>query len=208
MPSFRPYAEEPANSIYTLLFCDDLDPYRHNPTPPRGYPWDALFAEEDDVAALQEIVSDRQLEARLKLLAYQRLRAANQPIENRELLAVVVEVGLDDGLDVIAAYADGTARYINQSGKMIFWESPEAESRALIQQLYTASVNIVSKIGAWDGERLPPPERGQLRLSFLVSDGLYFGQGPVEVLFGDALAGPALQAALALVQFLTEKTSR
>ena len=39
------------------------------------------------------------------------------------VLGVIVEVGLDEGLDVLASYQDGTARYINYTGKMILWGS-------------------------------------------------------------------------------------
>jgi hypothetical protein len=41
------------------------------------------------------------------------------------------------------------------------------------------------------------------RISFLVADGLYFGEAPLNNLFNDPLAAPALQAATALMQFLT-----
>jgi hypothetical protein len=44
-----------------------------------------------------------------------------------------------------------------------------------------------------------------LRISFLVSNKLYFGEGPIDVLFNDGLAGPALLAATNLMKYITEK---
>lgn len=51
------------------------------------------------------------------------MKAASTQPAKKELLAVIIEVGLENGLDVLASYANGTARYINQSGKMIIWEN-------------------------------------------------------------------------------------
>src|SRR5262245_61442975 len=42
--------------------------------------------------------------------------------------------------------------------------------------------------------RRPPPTGDLVRLSFLVSDGLYFGEGSYEVLIDDPAGGPALTA--------------
>ena len=38
-----------------------------------------------------------------------------------------------------------------------------------------------------------------------MSDGLYFGEGPIDVMFKDQMAGPALNAAGGLMKFLTEQ---
>lgn len=39
-----------------------------------------------------------------------------------------------------------------------------------------------------------------------MSDGLYFGEGAIEVLFNDQMANPALTNATELMRYLTEKT--
>jgi hypothetical protein len=129
-----------------------------------------------------------------------------QPVK-KELFAVIVEVGLDMGNDVLASYKDGTARYINQSGKIIIWEISDERSDFLTSELFYESENIVKQIGPWDGQaRLAPPAKGLARISFLMSDGLYFGQAPMDDLFHDALSGPALNAATLLMQHITEKS--
>ena len=43
-------------------------------------------------------------------------------------------------------------------------------------------------------------------MTFLVSDGLYFGEGPMKIMERDPLAKPLLKAATALLLKLVEKT--
>ena len=121
-------------------------------------------------------------------------------------MAVIVEVGLDGGLDVLASFRNGTARYINQTGKILVWESTtDPKANDLTNDLFAKSQQIVNKIGPWDKPRKPSPTRGNTRITFLVSDGLYFGEAPTSVLFSDQLASPALTSATLLMQYLTEK---
>lgn len=126
--------------------------------------------------------------------------------KKKELLAVIVEVGLDNGLDALASFNDGTARYINQTGKILVWETTDEKSMELTQDLFLKSQNIVNQIGAWDKPRRPAPTKGNVRITFLVSDGLYFGEGPINVLFNDPMASPALTSATNLMKYLTEKS--
>ena len=133
------------------------------------------------------------------------LRAAGEPIEEKELLGVIVEVGMDDGLDALASYKDGTGRYINYTGKMIISEAPDDVLIDITAQLFRDSMSIVQRIGPWDGARKPHPVKGKVRITFLVSDGLYFGEGPINVLFNDAMAAPALSSATALMNYMTNR---
>jgi hypothetical protein len=118
-----------------------------------------------------------------------------------------VEVGLDDGLDVLASFNNGTARYINQSGKILVWETTtDTKANELTQDLFAKSQQIVNQIGPWEKPRKSHPTRGNTRITFLVSDGLYFGEAQTDVLFSDQLASPALATATRLMQYLTEKS--
>jgi hypothetical protein len=198
-----PYLDQSTNTIYELLFCDQIDLYKNNNS--QSYPWNILLSETVYTSDLQKITTDASVETRAKILAYNRLRASGQRITKRELLAVVVEVGLDNGLDVLASYEDGSARYLNHSGKVLIWQTKSVQSNNLIANLFSDSLSIVSQIGPWNNPRRPYPTEGNVRITFLVSDGLYFGEGPINVLFNDSLAGPALQSATKLMQYLTEK---
>src|SRR4030095_4928684 len=123
-----PYKEDSTNLIYELLFCDNLDLYKENSTSKENYPWNVLFADPPKTVDLQKIILDYDAESRVKLLAYNKLRSIGTDVEKKDLQGVIVEVGLDDGLDVLASYKDDTARYINHTGKMIIWEAKDQVS--------------------------------------------------------------------------------
>ena len=206
---YSPYNDSATNIIYNLLFCDNLALYKANTQPPYSYPFDILFSETSKISDLQKIIDDASVDPRVKMLAYnQQLAMGNKP-DKKELLAVIVEVGLDRGLDVLASFRNGTARYINQTGKVLIWETTEDVSvNEMTNDLFSKAADIVNQIGPWDKPRKPHPAKGSMRLSFLVSDGLYFGEGAMDTLFADKLAGPTLSAATSLMQYLTQKSSQ
>ena len=205
-PLTGPYQDQSTNFIYNLLFCDDLNLYKEKTQSPYTYPFDILLSDVSTNSDLQAIINDASVETRIKILAYNRLRAIDHLPDKKELLAVIVEVGLENGLDTLASFNDGTARYINQSGKILVWEAADARSTELMQDLFSKSQNIVSQIGPWDKARRPAPTQGNVRITFLVSDGLYFGEGPIDTFFNDPMAKPALMSAAYLMKYLTEKS--
>ncbi|BAV05768.1 hypothetical protein SAMN05421788_10889 [Filimonas lacunae] len=201
-----PYNDETANIIYNLLFCDDFQLYKDCTEPPYTYPMDVLFAETPDIDALQQLVALPEADPRVQVLACNRLLAAGQPYEQKQLFAVIIEIGLENGLDTLASFYDGTARYINQTGKILVWENFEDETaNDITSALFEHSAEVVNKIGPWDQPRKPQPAVGHARLTFLVSDGLYFGEAPASVFFNDQLAGPVLNSATQLLQYITAK---
>jgi len=204
--SKKTFKDSSVDLIYELLFCDNIDLYKKNTKQTDIYPWDILFSEPPDTSGLKRVLEDDNAESRIKILAYNQFTSRGQKIDKKELLGVIVEVGLADGLDVLASFSDGTARYINQSGKIIVWETMNDNSNALTERLFKDSEQVVSQIGPWDKPRRKRPEKGMVRISFLVSDGLYFGEGPIEVLFNDPIASPALTTATEMMKFLTEKS--
>lgn len=205
--SIVPYKDSSANYIYNLLFCDNLNLYKEKTQQPYTYPFDILFSETSSIADLQKIIDDKNSDPRLKILAYNRQVAGGQKPIKKELLAVIVEVGLKNGLDVLASFKDGTARYINQTGKILVWETTDdISANKITNDLFGSSQNIVNQIGVWDKPRLPNPTKGNVRITFLVSDGLYFGEGPIDVLFEDKMANPALKSASELMKYITEKS--
>ena len=202
-PPVGPYKDAATNLIYNLLFCDNFNLYKTNTKHPLVYPFDVLFAENSTPAALQHIAAGHAAETRTRILAYNRLLSMGHKPDKKELLGVIVEVGLDEGLDVVASYQDGTARYINYTGKLVVWETTTAASAKLTKELFAQSELILSKLGPWNHPRRPHPAKGNARITFLVSDGLYFGEGPVDAFFNDQMAGPALNAAGELMKYVT-----
>jgi len=199
-----PYKEDSTNNIYELLFCD-YELYKNGAHNKETYPWNILFADVYDSKEVNSIIENNNTESRIKVLAYKAKAVNDEIIQSKDLLAVIVEVGLEEGLDVLASFRDGTARYINYSGKILVWENEDEISLELTKQLFDNSNRIVQQIGPWDEPRKPHPEKGIVRISFLVSDKLYFGEGPMSVLFNDQLAGPSLLAATHLMKYITEK---
>jgi len=193
------YPDPAIDRIYDLLFCDNPELFRGGSN---DYPWNVLLADELNATHIEKVLDDDELETRPRIVAANLLRSLGKPVEDKQLFGVIVEVGLDEGLDTLAAYEDGTARYINYTGKMIVWETRTVVSDELIVDLFAAARNVVAQIGPWDEARLNRPKTGNVRLSFLVSDGLYFGEGPFEVLAQDAIGGPVIAAATKLMQFL------
>lgn len=200
----KPYQNESLNLIYNLLFCDDPELFKANSRDHSAYPWSILFSPNVNKEELIKILDDDQAESRVQILAANKLRARGDSINYQALLGMIIEVGMDEGLDVIAAYGDGSARYINYSEKLIVLEAQTEQSNALIDDLFNCGNDVIQKIGPWDKERLPAPQAGQVRLTFLVSDGLYFGQGPFDVLAEDPMGGPVIGAAAELMKYLTE----
>jgi hypothetical protein len=100
-----PYAQPEVNKIYNLLFCDDIALFK--PAKVEADWQQMLFDEKPDTGALLALAEDEGNESRVRALAYRRLRELGQRVPARKLLGTVIEVPLDNGLDVLAAYADG-----------------------------------------------------------------------------------------------------
>lgn len=202
----REAGNHPSTVFYELLFCDNIDLYKKHITQAELYPWKILFSESCTAGDLRTLINDPQTESRAKILAYRKLLTKGDRAVKKETLGVIVEVGLDVGTDVLAAYKDGTARYMNQSGKIIILEINDERSDFLISELFYESESIVKQIGPWDKqERLAPPAQGIARITFLIADRLYFLQAPMDDICHDSLSGPALNAATLLMHHITEK---
>ncbi|MEO7109513.1 MAG: hypothetical protein ABI183_03655 [Polyangiaceae bacterium] len=161
--------------------------------------------------ALLRITALPNLEARMTLQAWNALRSlghAPPPEVASYLYGVVVEVGMESGLDLLAAYSDFTARYWNYSGSGVAWERPSPSLNPHVKRVLDAGRAILPNIGVWESPRRPAPDFGVIRLSMLTPAGIAFGEGPFEVLAEDPMAGPLIDAATSLMQQLTELTRR
>jgi len=133
------------------------------------------------ITIFQSILAMPGLESRHHLQAWLFLRQLGvfPPAEKaKQVLGVVVEVGMDRGLDLVAAYPDHHARYYNFSGAGVVWEHPNNSLDKPIDDLLSAAIAAVKAIGPWDKERPAAPAAGQARINILTPSGLHFGQGP------------------------------
>lgn len=196
---YKPYVEPHVNFLYNLLFCDDISLFKKHNSTGESEQWLTVLADEPRINELRSIADNQNNEGRIRALAYNRLRAVGD-VPQKILLGVIVEVPLEGGLDVLAAFSEGGVRYLNQSGKVAIFEGEGNPVERLAKELVAVSQSVVNQIGPWDQQRLPPPKVGNVRMTFLVSDGLYFGEGPFGALKNDPMAGPVLAKAAQLLQ--------
>jgi hypothetical protein len=208
-------------SMRETVFGDmPLDEWLANSATTTSEPWvsfrnaraflkEGLNAEAEQ--ALLQIAAMPNLEARMTLQAWTALRSlghAPPPEVASYLYGVVIEVGMESGLDLLAAYSDFTARYWNYSGSGVVWERPSPSLNPHVKRVLDAGRAILPNIGVWEGPRRPAPDFGMIRLNMLTPAGIAFGEGPFEVLAQDPMASPLIDAGTALMQQLTELTRR
>jgi hypothetical protein len=163
------------------------------------------------VQALLSLLETPQLESRVVLQAWHTLRRLDQrPPEaiQKQLLGVVVEVGMPKGLDLLAAYADHHSRYYNFSGAGIVWERPNDTLDSSIDEVLTKGSAVVLMIGPWQEVRPPAPGAGQARINLLTPSGLHFGEGPLDILSKDPMGGAVLASAVRLMQKMIEVSGK
>ncbi len=197
-PSTTQLYNETAAALYNLLFCDG--PWEQYISLGEEFP--CLFSSPFDEKELLRLANNSQVESRTRVLAWRRLRELNKKPDHLDVLGVIVEYHLSapKGLDTLAFYRDGSARYINYTGKIgIVDKWPNERS---LQHLFDHADKIAQVIG-WTDKRLPPPSTEQIRITLLVNGYLYTGQGPADIMFKDDLGGPLLQEATQMLQTLT-----
>ena len=81
----------------------------------------------------------------------------------------------------------------------IFEGAPQEVVLAAKHWLTTAQP-VVDVIGPSGKPRQAPPEGDTVRVTFLVSDGLYIGEGPHDILMADPMGGLMINAAYAMLE--------
>lgn len=163
------------------------------------------------ITELQKITEMPGLESRHYLQAWHFLRqlGVNPPAEKaKTVYGVVVEVGMPNGADTIAAYLDGTARYLHNTGGGVIWERPDSSLDDQIQALLAAGQKVAGYIGPWEQERPGVPESGNVRLNMLTPSGLHFGYGGFKTLSEEPMGNAILSPATRLQQGLTSKNKQ
>lgn len=154
------------------------------------------------IAAWQAITSQPDTEARNVLQAWHLLRlhgvAPAEELAGR-VLGVVCEVAVGDQHDVLAGYADGSARYLNHAGGASVFDGGPPEVVARVADLLVAGQAVADAIGPWNEPGLPELPAGQTRFCMLTPGGFRFGQGPDDVLRDEVMAEPLYAAATALL---------
>lgn len=198
-----------AIQIYELLFCDDLHLYYQMNS---FFP--VLFSENPSEEELLKLANNKEVESRIRVLAYRRLKEMKIFPDTKEVLGVIVEYNQRDkhgkGLDTLAVYSDGNVRYINYTGKIVVVSGaePVAQLEPQIKEILSYAKQLTQVIGPWEKKRLPPPAPGNVRVTLLVNGDVYLGQGPDNVMFNDKLGAPLLHSMSVLLQQITQLNTK
>jgi hypothetical protein len=181
-----------------------------------GSPW-ALFAAAyadldnnpaDAQAHLQKILAIPDLESRVYLQAWHCLRGLGvipSAEASSEVKGIVIEVGLENGIDVVAAYSDHSARYFNYSGATIIWDTTDPQMDHYIDDLLNAANAIAIVTGPLDLPHPPLPRESMVIISILTYGGIHIGLGPMDSISIDPIGGLAIQNGIALMKALIER---
>jgi hypothetical protein len=200
-----------ADALRTLMFGDAAsDEWRpRDDQPASSEPW-LSFAEASTCAqsgdaegaarAWRRVTSMEGIEARHVLQAWHFLRGVGiEPSADHssEVLGVVAEVATENGHDLLAAYRDGSVRYLNVSGKVLVVEpgASDPQTDDAVRHWIGVGQGLARVVGVWDQPELPPLSKGDSRMMMLTPGGHRFGQGPAQALRQDPAAATFFDAA-------------
>jgi|SoiMethySBSTD1v2_1073268.scaffolds.fasta_scaffold36309_4 hypothetical protein len=152
------------------------------------------------VAALRQLLAAAK-ESRIRLWTWTALRHLGEAPEPERAAAVeglVVEVDSGRGVETLAAYADGTARYLLPGGAKFVWDAPDKRLAQPITDTLAAAGAIAADLplGRLAGE--PGPDHA--RVTLLTPAGPRAVEEPLADIASPVSArGPLFAAATALL---------
>ena len=186
--------------LYNCLFADDQR-FFENMKDLEALSW--IYAgEQASLERIRRICTDEGIESRVKFLAAHTALQQGIALEEKLYFGSILEVPMGGGYDILAFYADSRARYYNHAGSAIIYEGGIADVDAAIAKTNEVSKAICQVIGPWEGPRLEPPTGTLARFTYLNSDGLYFGQGPVAEMSKDRMGSVILGSGAELMSTL------
>ena len=160
------------------------------------------------VQELKHLADDSSQESRVRLWAWKALRDLGQAPDasiGTQVLGVVIEVPLDRGNDVLASYADGSVRYLNQSGKIGILEPGVPDVEPLVKAEIVEAQHVAAQLPLIPSE--PAPAQGAIRVTLLTIGGLRSIEAPMNAMGNPKHPGfPLFQAATKVLRAVTSKT--
>ena len=144
---------------------------------------------DEAVARLRGVLDMRGLETRTVLWTWSALRELGEKPDPKlayEVLGVVMEMPSGGGYDTLAAYVDGSARYLNFSGRAIFWDLQDTTIKALCRTFVDSTIPVSTR--AKPRTNLSLPSRGA-QVTLLTRSGIFVISDPPDAVVG---AGAAL----------------
>jgi hypothetical protein len=191
------FACQPMNVVVQRLNLDG------NPGPFQTFADAAALAKsgkkEEAKSRLHSILGLPNLETRMQLWVWSALRELGErpdPKSGKEVLGVVVEMPMRGAYDTLAAYQDGSARYLNYSGAAIFWDEHDVAIQSLCQRLIDSTIPESPRSLPRQDTMLP---KSGSQVTLLTRSGIYVISEPPQsvVTAGSALMLELMQRAKA-----------
>ena len=194
------------DDLYDSLFADDPDVF----TKLKDHPAISWIYENKTptIEELEVLAENQSEESRIRFLSLYTALQRGLKINKKVYLGTIMEVPVNRGYDGLAFYSDKRARYYNYSGKAIIYEGGRDTIDDAIERANSVSIQVCNRIGPWDKERLAKPNGNIWRFTFLISDGLYFGQGPLDALNNDEMAAAMIRSGSEVMKALTNETQK
>ncbi len=161
-------------------------------------------------ASLHEILKIPDSESRVRLLAWRSLRALGEQPPAKvasEVQGVICELHNEAGIGTIAAYADGTARWLGARGRITIWDASygDAHIDSLIRGLMKSSEFIVGTTSPHETHHSPEPPMDYFRVSVLTFTGVHMKEvfGP-DITIDDQMT-PLLTGSVDMLEALSAK---
>lgn len=192
--------------LYNSLFADNPDNFI-NLKDHKAISW--IYENRiPTIDELENVAIDNSVESRLKFLALYTALKQGLKIRTKTYFGTVLEVPMEGGYDVLAFYSDLRARYYNYSGKAVIYEGGRSNVDDTIASANLVSIQVCNALGPWEKERLAKPKGDVIRISFLVSDGLYFGNSSIKTIGNDQMASAIFGKGAEVMKALLSETNK
>ncbi len=158
---------------------------------------------------LRKVLQMPNLETRVRLLAWKALRdLGERPPASLadDVQGMVLQVGVGNGVDFLAAYADGSARYINKTGAVVVWDGTNPKNRGLIDRYLASGREVVGKTRA--ARRGPLPDDQRLHVTALTFAGTHTIDFDIRTLDSTPEAAAAFNTGTELMQALLKEVQQ
>jgi len=140
------------------------------------------------VTSLRSVLELPELETRAQLWTWTALREMGEKPDPKfafEVLGAIIEMPSGDGYDTLAAYVDGTARYLNYSGKAIFWDAQDATIKDLGRAFINSTISVSNRAKLRASLSLP---KGIPQVTLLTRSGAFVVTEPPDAVVGTGAA--------------------
>lgn len=134
-------------------------------------------------------------------------------LRDGDVYGVIVEIGVEGTVVIVAGFKDGTSRLIMGKGGGVLGNKNDFpfESRQVARQLVVAAGPLLSAVPIETGR--PLPRQGSARFAILTQGGAHSAERPISILEGQKddltpLWGPANHLLGVLLQFMKQGQSR